>query len=112
MILPTISIRQPWAWFIIHGWKDIENRTWKLPQKYIGKPVLIHAGKYFKPAEIVDILYDVDGAGMKKPEPAVLTLGELKEQCGGIVGVATFSGCVQDSTSLGKPGTGNVALAN
>lgn len=29
---------------IVEGIKDIENRTWKCPQKYIGKRVLIHAG--------------------------------------------------------------------
>jgi len=23
-----LSIRQPWAWLIIHGGKDVENRTW------------------------------------------------------------------------------------
>jgi len=23
-----LSIRQPWAWLITHGHKDIENRTW------------------------------------------------------------------------------------
>lgn len=108
MILPTISIRQPWAWFIVNGWKDIENRTWKLPKKYIGKPVFIHAGKHFKPGEIVDIIDDVKMAGMTKPKPAALTLNEVKEQCGGIVGVAVFSGCVQNSDSpwaSGEPRT-------
>lgn len=24
----ALSIRQPWAWLIIHGGKDIENRSW------------------------------------------------------------------------------------
>lgn len=35
-----LSIRQPWAWLIIAGYKDIENRSWSTP--YRG-PVLIHA---------------------------------------------------------------------
>lgn len=26
--MKCLSIRQPWAWLIIHGGKDIENRTW------------------------------------------------------------------------------------
>ncbi len=26
--MKALSIRQPWAWLIIHGGKDIENRTW------------------------------------------------------------------------------------
>ena len=30
----AISIKQPWASLIAHGIKDIENRTWKCPQRY------------------------------------------------------------------------------
>ena len=26
--MKAISIRQPWAWAIIHAGKDVENRTW------------------------------------------------------------------------------------
>lgn len=43
--MKTISIKQPWASLVAHGIKDIENRTWKCPQKYIGQRVLIHASK-------------------------------------------------------------------
>lgn len=43
--MKTITIKQPWASLIVEGVKDIENRTWKCPQKYIGKRILIHAGK-------------------------------------------------------------------
>jgi hypothetical protein len=39
----VISIKQPWAYLICSGIKDIENRTWKCQQKYIGERVLIHA---------------------------------------------------------------------
>ena len=24
----AISIRQPWAWLIVNGYKDVENRIW------------------------------------------------------------------------------------
>ena len=41
--MKAISIKQPWASLIVHGIKDIENRTWKCPTKYIGQRVLIHA---------------------------------------------------------------------
>ena len=40
--MKTLSIQQPWAWAIVRGFKDIENRTWRT--KYRG-PLLIHAGK-------------------------------------------------------------------
>jgi hypothetical protein len=44
MGLKVLSIKQPWAWLIVHGFKDIENRTWKT--EFRGK-FLIHAGKKF-----------------------------------------------------------------
>ena len=40
----VLSVKQPWSHLICSGIKDIENRTWKCPQKYIGERVLIHAG--------------------------------------------------------------------
>jgi len=41
--IKVLSIKQPWAYLICSGIKDVENRTWKCPQKYIGERVLIHA---------------------------------------------------------------------
>lgn len=40
--MKAITIKQPWASLIVHGIKDIENRTWRCPDKYIGQRVLIH----------------------------------------------------------------------
>lgn len=41
--MKAISIKQPWASLIVHGIKDVENRTWACPKMYIGKRILIHA---------------------------------------------------------------------
>lgn len=38
--MKAISIQQPWAHLIVHGYKPIENRTWTT--EYRG-PLLIHA---------------------------------------------------------------------
>jgi hypothetical protein len=38
----ALSIRQPWAWMIVHGWKDIENRDWLT--RFRGR-FLVHASK-------------------------------------------------------------------
>ena len=38
--MKAITIKQPWASLIVHGIKDIENRTWRT--NYRGR-VLIHA---------------------------------------------------------------------
>lgn len=49
----VLTVRQPWAWAIIHGQKDVENRTRNIAGSYRG-PVAIHAGKAF----------DFSGAGV------------------------------------------------
>lgn len=41
--MKVLSVKQPWAYLLCAGVKDIENRTWKLPEKYKGERVLIHA---------------------------------------------------------------------
>ena len=43
MIFPAITIRQPWAALIVNGIKDVENRNWRLPDKYRNCTVLVHA---------------------------------------------------------------------
>lgn len=40
--MKALTVRQPWAWAIIHGPKRIENRTWRTT--YRG-PLAIHAGR-------------------------------------------------------------------
>ena len=39
--LRILTVRQPWAWAIIHGGKDVENRTRNIAGAYRG-PVAIH----------------------------------------------------------------------
>lgn len=62
--MKVLSVRQPWAWALIYGGKDIENRSWKT--QYRG-PVAIHASKgmtkqeYFEfvdAVELMQIMYD------------------------------------------------------
>lgn len=43
--MKAISIRQPWAWAILHAGKRVENRTRELPGKYVGVDLLLHTGK-------------------------------------------------------------------
>lgn len=45
MIYPVISIRQPWAALILLGLKDVENRSWALPDAYVDVPILLHSSK-------------------------------------------------------------------
>ena len=49
--MKALSIRQPWAWLVCKGYKDIDNRTWWLhvppllnyPEHIIR--IYVHAGK-------------------------------------------------------------------
>lgn len=41
-----LTVRQPWAWAIIHGGKNVENRVRNIAGDYRG-PVLIHVAKAF-----------------------------------------------------------------
>jgi len=44
MIYPVITLHQPWATWIMRGWKPIETRTHDRFKLLKGKTVLIHAG--------------------------------------------------------------------
>ncbi|MGH9209652.1 MAG: ASCH domain-containing protein [Acidimicrobiales bacterium] len=43
----VLSVRQPWAWALVNGHKDVENRTWRTTQRGL---VAIHAGRRADPA--------------------------------------------------------------
>jgi len=82
--LKAISIRQPWAWLIVNGYKDIENRVWPVNQSGRG---LIHAGvstSYMTPESLADI-------------KRRYRLADLPESfdTGGVVGLAEITDCVK-----------------
>ena len=83
----ALSVRQPWAWLIVNGFKDIENREWLT--KFRG-PVLIHAGKTYGRAEKEEAEIVRERFGIEIPETLEL---------GGIVGGVEIVGCVQESDS-------------
>lgn len=45
--MKALSVRQPWAWLIVNGHKQYENREWQVnnPCRRFRGPVLIHASK-------------------------------------------------------------------
>lgn len=81
--LPALSVRQPWAWLIVSGFKDIENRSWC--PRYRG-PLLIHAG-----ASAPDFTFDVI-EDIEKRHGIVLP-GTLRGA--GIVGVVDLVDCLE-----------------
>src|SRR4051812_281998 len=87
--LRALSVRQPWAWLIVNGYKDIENRSRRTQHR---GPLLIHASQTFDWdgwTKAVDLCRD-----MLIPLPEFHAL-----ERGGIVGVTQVLGCVDHSTS-------------
>jgi hypothetical protein len=90
--MKALSIMQPWAWLIVNGHKDIENRNW--PTRFRGR-LLIHAGKKVDRDALEDMragIHPVTG------HPHRFDLPDTFET-GGIVGEAEIVGCVSASSS-------------
>lgn len=83
--MKALSIQQPWAWLIVNGHKDIENRDW--PTKGRGR-FLVHAGKKLD-RESLEYLKE-EYPDIRWPESFDL---------GGIVGMAKIVDCVTESDS-------------
>lgn len=93
--LPALSIRQPWAWLILHAGKNIENRSRR--SHYRGW-FLIHASKGMTSDEYIgarDFLLSIGRLCQSE-----LPHFESPEfQRGGIVGMAKLGNCVSRSDS-------------
>lgn len=101
--MKAISIRQPWAWLIVNGYKDIENRTW---ETRIRGTVAIHAGKAHGRAE----REDYDRVRAKRPEIAMPPFDKL--HFGAVVGSVEIVDCVSQSKSSWFSGPIGFVLAN
>jgi hypothetical protein len=83
--MKTLSVRQPWAWLIVAGFKTIENRAWTT--SYRG-PLQIHASKTLEADEI------------DKIEAAfAIVIDRTQLHRGGIVGRVTLVDIVTSSSS-------------
>ena len=88
----ALSIRQPWAWAILHAGKNIENRSWgRMPPYHTGGHICLHAAVGMTKSE-----YEADGqfiehvSGLKLPAAIDLTRGA-------IVGTAKIERIVEDA---------------
>ncbi len=87
--IPALSIRQPWAWLITNGYKNIENRN---TLKNFRGLFLIHASQQTD--------WKAFHAHMDKAMPNQgIYMPQEKIQTGGIIGYATITDCVQKSDS-------------
>ena len=119
----ALSIKQPWAWLICRGYKDIENRNWRINQKVGLKPtqcndddfkltlptrIYIHASKTF----------DKEGYSFLIDDPEVEeilthnTQYASKDSFGAIIGEVDIIDCVTESKSPWFVGKYGFVLAN
>ena len=93
----VLTVKQPWASLICSGIKDIENRTWKLPEKYKGKRILIHSS--IKPDRIK---FEIQGQATSKEITICSALNEAEENnlFGCIIGSVEVIDCVVNHPSI------------
>lgn len=100
--MKALSIRQPWAWLIIHGGKDIENRSRRTNLR--GR-IYVHAAQGMTRDEYI--------TGDIMAAEAGITLPNFEDlQRGGIVGTVEITDCVQDHPSSWFNGPFGYTLAN
>lgn len=105
--ISALSVRQPWAWAIIHAGKDIENRGYVAIWKGNMKPkrIAIHASKGMTRDEYEFSAMFMEKLGVICP-PAI----ELKR--GGIIGSVDVTAIVNKSSSGWWMGPKGLVLAN
>lgn len=109
MDLPSraLSVRQPWAWAIIHAGKDVENRSkgffgLKRFSSFLGA-VAIHAAKGMTQDEYRDAAEFMAARGVRCPPPAELVRG-------GIIGDVSIAGIYANSRSQWWAGVPQFAM--
>lgn len=92
--MKALSIKQPWAWLIVNGFKDVENRTWGT---YFRGRIMIHASKS-RPTKAemkeAEAIFQSCGYGFANKFP---TVNEF--EYGGIIGTAVITDCIRNSDS-------------
>lgn len=103
----ALSVRQPWAWAIIHAGKDIENRSWQAVNHGLAVRgrVAIHASATLGKAEYHNAADFMGGLGIACPPPAELDRG-------GIIGSVEVVDVVRESDSPWFFGPRGLVLAS
>lgn len=118
--MKALSVRQPWAWLIVHGYKDVENRTWKLPQEFHrGQRIYVHASSNPVPQRRWGVVASCvrrssipDIARFAEEQAYVLASLESSGEFGAIVGEVEVVGCVTESPSPWFTGPYGFLLTN
>ena len=101
--LPVLSIRQPYAWLVVNGIKDIENRSKRTRKR---QRILIHASSSRQ--ELTPKVLEWCQARTDRKLPAIDDF-----ETGGIVGIVEITDCVRRHSSPWKsPSNYGWVLAN
>lgn len=93
--ISALSVRQPWAWFIVNGHKDVENRTWKPKGTRIGQRFAIHASqRRLSKADYEYFLELIEECGIKRYPKSIDDF-----DYGAIVGTVVLDDVVRGSKS-------------
>lgn len=87
--MKALSIRQPWAWLIVEGIKNIENRSWDT--KHRGR-FLIHASSYNNKKEYENLAWRIIAEHNISVPPSEEVLR------GGIIGSAYLQNVIQPTS--------------
>ena len=97
-----LSIRQPYAWAVIKGAKDVENRTWR--RNYLGR-LYIHVSLKEDSEAIDEVVERVANHLVVSDADALADYRQHVENArGAIVGSVTMFGCAESYHSDGFEG--------
>jgi hypothetical protein len=103
----ALSVRQPWAWAIIHAGKDIENRSWQVVNHGLRQRgrIAVHAAQGLLRSEYTSARMFMAGLGIECPPAADLLRG-------GVIGSVEIVDVVSRSESPWFFGPRGLVLRN
>ncbi len=102
--MKALTLRPQWAWLVVNGHKDIENRSWRT---HIRGRVWVHAGSTAVSAAEYHAFVGICRQRRIKPYPA-----REEFKTGGIVGSVEVVDCVTKSRSFWFGGEYGFVLKN
>ena len=102
--MKALTVKQPFAHLICVGIKDVENRTWKCPEKYIGERVLIHSSS--KRSSDLFAINDEQHKDILHKQVVLGLSGRYSIDYSAIIGSVRITGCTINHPSVWAEKTG------
>lgn len=103
----AISVQQPFAYFIIHCGKDVENRKWIPHGLQVGEELAIIASKSwhvnynpYKSSDLMDVIWDRVAADLESAGINSKGVRPIDFKMGGVIGTVIYRGAVENSPSV------------